>query len=104
MASILGPTGELASETNNNNGPWWVAATLRMGVPAALACYLVYYVTSGQGGAVAEMRDDIRAIATTITSHVGSTDRSMKEIQRLLGIQCANSAKSDIDRNACFEK
>lgn len=44
----------------NGSGPWWVRATYMLGVPAAIAVFLIYFVTSVLSGEIRGLRDDVR--------------------------------------------
>jgi hypothetical protein len=42
-------------------GPWWIRAIYMLGVPAAIAVFLMYFVTVGLTGEIKGLRDDVRS-------------------------------------------
>lgn len=94
-----------------NGMPWWVKAIGVVGVPSALAIYLVYTLVSW-GNVVVAQANTGKELQAMLTQHVAAmaqmaTDQaSVKEqnvvIIRVLRSSCVNSAKSNEERDRCL--
>lgn len=93
------------ADRRNGNGvlPWWVRAIAVVGIPGALALYLVYV-----GAQLAP-----RILATAEAAHSESIRtrellrehiQSEEQMYRLLQRICSNAARGDDDRQRCFDK
>ena len=82
-----------------------LSATLKFGLAPAICLYLVWALTTGIG-------QEVRANHDILSSHVEATvrlqqalDRQEYLLQALVDLarqQCVNSAKTSMERNACF--
>jgi len=76
--------------------PWWIAAIYKIGVPSAIAIYLVLRLTQGLPSAA-----DVIDVKALLTTHVMSTEAQLVEIRLLLRAICYNTAKNDAAARAC---
>lgn len=76
--------------TENAHGPAWLQATLRLGVPAAIAVYLVWTLTQN-------LSADLQALQGTVSTHVIDT----RDTLRVLRAICINTAKTEAERANC---
>lgn len=75
------------SWTNGSGGPWWAKALYMFGVPAGIALYLVWFLTSGAYAALNRKLDE----------HVTRTNFYLRAI-------CLNTAPTDVARAQCLSK
>lgn len=79
--------------------PWWVGAIYKVGVPTAIAVYLVWFLAN-------RVQNNLEAVTSVVTQHMQDqrveTESHRKELQILRAI-CVQGAKNVIERNACFE-
>ena len=84
----------MANGNGNGNGlagaPWQVRLVSAVGVPAAIACYLIWFLTSSVLGAINQHSAEHRAELRTLTA----------VIQQL----CVNTAPSDEARAGCVPR
>mgnify|MGYP001559873781 FL=1 len=73
-----------------NGMPWWVRALYVLGVPAAIAIFLIYFVTSAVSSELAGLRADVR---------MHMRDQSL--LVYYLEALCRNTAETDTERTAC---
>lgn len=64
-----------------DEGPWWIAAVYRLGVPSAIAAFLLWYLVSNVSANIAAIRQDVR-------DHVTESAVYLSAI-------CLNTAKDD---------
>lgn len=94
----------MANGTDGSLGlPWWVRAIALIGIPGAIAVYLVWI------GATEVPQ--IKAEELSIKTEVIENQRLMREhaedtaaIYRMLVRVCSNTAKTEFERQRCFEK
>jgi hypothetical protein len=77
--------------------PWYIKAASTFGVPAAIALYLIYYLTTSM-----PTKADMLLIGDQLRTHVSSTQTDLTEIRRVLVASCVNSAKNDAERDRCL--
>ena len=86
--------------------PWWVAAISTFGVPAAIAMYLVYVLTTGQTQALNTVAGKLDATdkKTAAIADIVRQELVMSNarIEGYLRILCVNGAKTQPERNACL--
>jgi len=79
--------------------PWWLSAVYKVGVPTAIACYLVWVLASN-------VQTMLKATNEAINSHIQQQEEHNKNEQKqlqLLRVICANAATSRDERNECFK-
>lgn len=97
----------------NGNTPWWVKAIVQVGVPAATAMFLVWYITLGPAGDKTEAHATTattEAIRISLVRHMEHTEQlhnTMQEYMRvntlLMRQLCVTAAKSNgDDSKPCF--
>jgi hypothetical protein len=92
-------TSKLAIKAFGENLPWWVNAIYKVGVPTAIACYLVWFLTS-------RVQTNLDIIQIAITKHVSDQTTSMEYNRQALNIlrtMCVNAAKTDDARTECLK-
>jgi hypothetical protein len=82
--------------------PWWVQATYRLGVPAALAIFLVWFLTSRLGA-------DLASVHAMVQTHVEAAQADRAELrfylrQMVVAMQatCVNAAHDASERRRCL--
>jgi hypothetical protein len=105
--NLVDPSG---MEINGKNGPWWLKSAWVVGPITLIALGLVYFLA-------VDVRDEARdaarvgvAIASALAEHQKHTEQLHRNIEDYMRVQnlltrqlCANSAKSDVERRACFQ-
>ena len=97
--------GRRQMDGESSDIPWWIRAVVYMGVPAAIACYLVYIlaqtVTASQG--------QVQTTLNTLVISVSSMQAEHNQIKMLneamlkvLQATCANAAQTEEKRANCF--
>jgi hypothetical protein len=91
------------------SSPWWLQGIVTLGVPAAIALYLVWFIASNQTAAINKMTDTVTehshqsaiaaAAAVVIQNDMRDTNVRVEAYMRLL---CVNGAKTTTDRNICL--
>jgi hypothetical protein len=73
----------------NGQTPWYVKALATIGVPAAIAVYLVWFTTNG--------------VMSAIHDHANTSETGNKIIVNLLTQDCVNGSETSDEENACFQ-
>lgn len=81
----------------NGNTPWYVKAISLVGVPAAIAFYLIYYLTT-----TAPTKAEMITIGDSLKVHVSSTQSDLTDIKRILLASCVNAGHTDVERLKCL--
>lgn len=86
--------------------PWWVKAIFLMGVPSAIACYLVYALVSAVVPGMLGLQEQVSRLAIQVGSV--QTDHASQKVQNdriiaILQASCANAAKDNFERDRCFQ-
>jgi hypothetical protein len=66
---------------------WWIEAMLKLGVPAAIACFLVWFLAT-------QLLANMSAIAHQLNDHVTSTNIYLRAV-------CLHTAKTQAERDDC---
>jgi hypothetical protein len=82
------------TEPDAPGAPWWLRPLYVFGVPAAIAIFLVWFVTAVVAMGQTKLQD-------TLDAHVTNeqVDRSRHLI--FLGLICQNTAQTERERNQC---
>lgn len=80
----------------NGSAPWYVKAISYVGVPAAIAFYLIYYLTTTM-----PTKADMLSIGDQLKTHVSSTQTDLSDIKRILVTTCVNAGHTDAERERC---
>lgn len=85
-----------------DNSPWYISAILRVGVPSAIALFLIWFLTS-------EVKSDISVIKEAVKIHAEAAIHSAEGIREqnerltyILQRICINGARTTEDRNNCL--
>ncbi len=93
-----------------DNTPWWIGAIYKLGIPAAIALFLIWFV-------VATVIPNIQFIKENLVLHANSSSQVGQDLRdqnirlsqqnerlmRVLQQICINSAKNNQERNGCFQ-
>lgn len=88
--------------------PWWIDAIYKIGVPSAIALYLVYSLTAAMPtrADIVTLSDqrkaEIAAIADSLRMHVAATNNDLSDIKHILVASCVNQAATDVQRLRCL--
>ena len=85
--------------SKSNGGPWWLQAIYKIGVPSALAVYLIWVLASRIDNNLTIIRENIGLHAND-TSYLVKQNTQMEQLLRRI---CANTAKTVEERNSCFD-
>lgn len=93
------------AENGNGNGlgglPQWVRAIALVGVPSAIALYLVYNLTGFATTGLASLQRQMDAHAQVLIQHDANTLRNADALLRVMLRVCLNTAKNTDDRQRC---
>lgn len=81
----------------NGNAPWYVKAVSYYGVPAAIAVYLVWYLTTAM-----PTKAEVMVLGDQLKVHVSTTSSDLSDIKRILMVTCVNAAATDTKRMQCL--
>lgn len=85
--------------------PWWVRAVIYMGVPAAIACYLVYILAQTVSASQFQMQSTLNTLVLSVSamqSEHGQIKMVNESMLRVLQASCVNSATSEEKRANCL--
>ena len=102
----------MASDTNINrllssDAPMWARIVYVIGVPSAIAIFLIYFVTNQVSGAIGNIRTEQAQIREELRLHAVDSSYVIKEttsIRMILQQICANTAATREERNMCFNR
>lgn len=86
-------------DEENNEQPWWVGAVYKIGIPSAIAIYLVWFLS-------VQVRDRIELMDQRLNTHITETTILLDHNRRTLRILhqiCINSATTNEERVSCFQ-
>lgn len=89
-----------------DTSPWWVKAVVRIGVPSAIACVLVWFLMNSVTSSLAAIRADVQAQKVTMETTAASLTRQESANGELLSYMrmiCVNTSKNDSDRSSCLK-
>lgn len=73
-----------------NGSPWWVKAAYTFGIPAGIALFLLWFVTSSIAGEIKGAREDLR-------NHMRDQARQSLYLRAI----CLNTAPTEAARAQC---
>lgn len=82
---------------SESDAPWYVKAISYFGVPAAIALYLVWYITTA-----VPTKAETMVLSDLLRTHVSSTQVDLADIKRILMVTCVNAAATDVKRRECL--
>ncbi len=97
--------GRRKFDDGSDGMPWWVKAIGFVGVPAAIAMYLIWALVQNVVPAMFEMQKTMTTMASSIASV--SADHAASKVQnddilKVLRGTCLNQAKTYDDRMRCL--
>jgi hypothetical protein len=90
-----------------SDSPWYVRAIAFIGVPSAIAVFLVYFLTNlftaitTRLEAIEVAQRSAVQVSSTLLKHLEQDTESMWQLVSINQRTCLNTAKSDADRMAC---
>jgi hypothetical protein len=88
-----------------NDGPSWIKLVTTVGVPSAIALYLVWVFTT-------TLMTDLNSVDKNMNLHVQATEKLVQEHNELIDIHddvirllrriCVHTAETNQDRGMCF--
>lgn len=98
-------------ETDSQGVPWWVRAIAFVGVPSAIACFLVWTLAGDVRTEATRAANTSLANASALVEHQKHTEQLHQNIEKYMNSQlllmrllCSNSARSAEERRACFQQ
>lgn len=88
--------------TATPTGPWWLKVVYAFGIPAAIALYLVYVVSTTQAATMASIKSTVEQHATANLLSDVEVKAAMIRQEGYLRLLCVNTSKSIGDRNSCL--
>jgi hypothetical protein len=76
------------STNGTNGGPWYTKFIAQVGVPSAIALFLVYFLSS--------------QVMIAIEEHASASDRLMQELLSVSRQICLNTSTTDVARSGCI--
>jgi hypothetical protein len=89
-----------------NGDLWWVKLIYNVGVPSAIAIFLVYMMASRIDSIIEETGRQVSSNTSVINANTASINAILaqqRDIERLLQRICINTAVDNTARNACFQ-
>jgi len=88
----------MTDEVKFNSGPWLVQAIYKVGVPSAIAIFLIWVLVTRIDGEITEIKENLRLHAVDSSYIIKNTSNMQQVLQRI----CVNTSKTTEERNACF--
>ena len=85
--------------------PWWVKAIGFVGVPSAIAMYLIYALVANVVPAMFEMQKTMNTLAVqigTVSTEHQESKRQNEEIIKVLRGTCLNQSKTYEEKSRCL--
>ena len=89
---------KLTNETKSDNGPWWVQAIYKVGIPSAIAIFLIWALVTRIDVEILEIRENLRLHAVDSSYIIKNTNNLQQILQRI----CVNTSETNEERSACF--
>lgn len=96
------PDADARSEDLSSGMPWWVRAVAIIGIPGMLAIYLVYIGAQELPSirrAAEQSEKEVLRNREVISSLATQVEALGRQVQRI----CYNTAKTDAERDRCFD-
>lgn len=87
---------------SDNSLPWQVRAIGIVGVPSAIALFLVWSLVVGQAKDGGDQRKTLTEHATAAAAHAIESKETGQRLERYLQLICVNTAKMDTEKAACI--
>jgi len=81
-----------------NEQPWWVSSIYKIGIPSAIACFLVWWVVSSVDTKLQAMQLDMQYVVKQVQEQSVSTRALINLNQQI----CINTAQNTEARTACW--
>ena len=92
-------------EEMNGKLPAWARAIAYLGVPSAIALFLVYFITQQVSGDVRDLQQavqaEVAAVARVLSYQMDHSD-DIDGMTRVLTRICVNTAETDSQRDECL--
>jgi hypothetical protein len=100
-----GPRKSGRRQTDTDGIPWQIRAIVLMGVPSAIACYLVWVLASNISPSLSAQGQTLNQLVLSVSNmrDEHSQMRAVNEAMlRVLQASCVNNAKDSIERERCL--
>ena len=90
-----------------NSDPMWLRATVMLGVPAAIALFLVWFITAQVGANIHNIEVAQQQFAVEQAKSSAVQLQIQTQLATLTGVMrmvCYNTSKNDAQRDACFSR
>lgn len=89
----------MGSQLEGGSSPWWVNSVIKIGVPSAIALFLVWFLST-------QVRDRLDAVDGKLNNHINMSTPLMDQNRQMLILLrqiCVNSAPSNYERSQCLQ-
>lgn len=86
------------SSSNENQQPWWVSSIYKIGIPSAIALYLIWFLATQVRADLQEMKDTVKQHQIDSLTMQDQNRKIYNVLQRI----CMNSSTTNQERNECF--
>lgn len=102
MTKIISPdyNGE---DRRSGDLPWWVRSIAIIGIPGAIAIFLVW-VGSQEVPKIKAQGSETQAVALTNQKMIDELKKKQDAMFRMLQRICSNTARTEYDRQRCFDE
>lgn len=86
--------------------PWWVSAIYKVGVPTAIACYLVWILAGKVQTDLEATQNQMTSMQALMASHIATQERNLKvneDILKAMRKICVNTSDTKADRDECVQ-
>jgi hypothetical protein len=90
---------KLTNEIKSDNGPWWIQVIYKVGIPSAIAIFLIWALVTRIDVEILEIRENLRLHAVDSSYIIKNTNNLQQILQRI----CVNTSETNEERNACFQ-
>lgn len=81
-----------------HDDPWWITAIYKIGIPSAIAVYLVWVLTIQVRDRLDSIDQKINSFYSNSSVIIDQNSRTQKILQQI----CMNSATTNEERSRCF--
>jgi len=81
-----------------NEQPWWVSSIYKIGIPSAIACFLVWWVVSSVDAKLQAMQLDMQYVVKQVQEQSVNSRALINLSQQI----CINTAQNPEARTACW--
>lgn len=102
MPLLLTDEDEPRNRRREDNTPWWIGSIIKLGVPAAIALFLIWFIVSTISPSITFIKENLVLHADSATRVGREIHEQNEKLMKVLQQICMNSAKNNQERNGCF--